>query len=152
MNENARKAVEELKTTTKRQGTSNLHVIRAEGDEFCCMGIFCELAAKAGIVTSTPPVGFGFRTVVGYSPVGSPNNVSWQFPPVEVADWLGMRFVTLDRCAAFRLDQSHDLPYAAQEHFLPYLNDDKRLSFKQIAEHIENHQDIYFLPDHVKNV
>lgn len=51
--------LEALRSGEYKQGTGYLH----RGDEFCCLGVLCDLAEKAGVVKSGPSEAFTDQTV-----------------------------------------------------------------------------------------
>jgi hypothetical protein len=110
MNPNVKtKWVEALRSGEYTQGRNLLHYM----DDFCCLGVLCELAVKDGVQMSVS----GNRGVNSYD-----NNASSL--PDAVKDWAGL---------------SSNLPLAKIEgvnYTLHYMNDDGN-SFAEIADIIE---------------
>ena len=100
--------VEALRSGEYKQGKYNLH----KKDEFCCLGVLCELAVKEG-VTNVTKSGVDFL-YEGHS-ISLPNSV---------VSWSGLR----DRCGQFGKTS------------LMALNDymEKGRSFSEIADVIES--------------
>ena len=77
MNKNAKAWVKALRSGKYKQGTLALHI----GNTYCCLGVACELAATAGVI----------------SPGGEEGEGLWRYEehmttlPAVVQDWLGIR-------------------------------------------------------------
>lgn len=63
------------------QGRGKLHTRDAGGDKFCCLGVLCELAVKAGEIES-PWVS---NTIFRYGVDGEES-----YLPTEVMNWAGL--------------------------------------------------------------
>ena len=121
LNANAQKWLDALRSGKYKQGREALH----EDNEFCCLGVACDLYAKevGGTWVKEPfdgSTGFYFM-VNGYS---SQDNL-----PMPVVEWLGLN--TND---GFLSPDSS--PGVAQS--LIELNDNFRFDFKKIADVIES--------------
>ena len=93
---------------------------------YCCLGVACELYAKAvGMAEGFVDEGSDHLTFLGEE----------NFLPSEVQDWLGIRN---DRGEFRRLDGDRD--------DLTRLND-QGVNFEQIAQTIETHADQLFYPE-----
>ena len=103
MNAAAKKWVKALRSGKYKQTTSRLK----DKTGYCCLGVACELAVKAGVIKKFEP---------GNS-----------FLPVQVRNWLGLS----SRRGAYR-----DGDYFNRNNSLDQLND-YRNSFKYIARLIE---------------
>lgn len=123
MNDNAKNWVKALRSGEYKQTTGALH----NQDGFCCLGVACELAVEAGIVTSHDK-----GNLYTY---GTSNNCGAL--PNEVSKWLGLSTTW----GGFnRGTESTDLPK---------LNDEEHLTFEQIADIIESNPEGLFnaVPD-----
>lgn len=108
LNENAKKWVNALRSGKYKQGK---HALRNLNDEYCCLGVACDLAVKEGVIPKEEKTSCVF--VYG----GSTGLL-----PVSVKNWLNL---TND---AGMFDEG----------VLIVLNDDDGLSFNQIADIIES--------------
>lgn len=81
MNDNAKAWVAALRSGEFKQGMGALR----EGDEFCCLGVACELAAREGITNAEEPPSDPLIDNIWH--YGGENGV---LPP-EVTEWLGLR-------------------------------------------------------------
>lgn len=95
------------------QGRGQLQV----DDLFCCLGVACKVAEKAGVST------------LQHNGILHGNSLDYQ---PAVIEWLGLKNPFRD-ITDFYL------------HALTILNDEKMLTFPQIADHIEKHADLYFV-------
>jgi hypothetical protein len=111
-----------LRSREYRQGQGALHVVSDEGDRFCCLGVLCDLAVKAGVEVR---LGSGVIILDGirYNTVRYDNEGA--YPPVSVQEWsdLERRERVVSREAMTRLAS---------------LNDSGR-TFEEIADYIEEH-------------
>lgn len=87
-----------------------------QGDTYCCLGVLCDLAVKAGVIKQTEGP---YDYVYGPTPYGS----AAAFLPDTVIDWAGL--------------DSHN-PVITYGEDLAALNDDG-CSFLQIATLIDEH-------------
>jgi len=93
---------------------------RLEKDgRFCCLGVLCDLAVKAGVVERVH--GEYEHGVVGFARPSDPEGPNASTPPWAVVKWAGM---------------DSDL-MALTIRALINLNDIKGLSFEEIADRIE---------------
>lgn len=72
--------VEALRSDEYRQGRSHLQ----EGDRFCCLGVLCDLAVRAGVL---PPPTEGLPGIMHYGRPGDRNAVAL---PGSVLLWAGL--------------------------------------------------------------
>jgi hypothetical protein len=100
-----------LRSGEFKQGSGAL---RTTSDEFCCLGVLCELAVQDGVVESTPSHGRDYLYGKG---------MHTAYPPPEVLEWAGLD--TADHAVAVR---TKDNPYRT----LASLND-SGASFKEVA-------------------
>jgi hypothetical protein len=70
------------------QGRDALHVRHGGVSRFCCLGVACDLAEKAGIVRADESTVFRGRT--RYVAVEDATDGSGSLLPIAVADWLGV--------------------------------------------------------------
>ena len=82
MNENAKKWVEALRSGEYEQGVSYLHINRDDGEDFCCLGVACELYQKEN--------GSPLMQETLHSKIVTYNSCRSILPYV-VKDWLGLR-------------------------------------------------------------
>lgn len=122
--EHRAKWIEALRSGRFKQGRNRLRDgLHVEAENFCCLGVACELAAEAGI-TRRMERGYGN----GYGPG---RNATL---PYSVADWLGLTddAGVLTEPVEFAGD---DGPRRATS--LTQLNDDAGKTFAEIADLIE---------------
>ena len=112
LNENAKKWVAALRSGKYQQGKNWLR----KGDQFCCLGVACELAVAEGIVS--------YGVVGDVAKYGN----KYSYLPREVQDWLGLSHIgaTYHGGSKERVNS------------LPIQNDCDGLSFEQIADIIES--------------
>lgn len=108
--ENVEAWVAALRSGEYQQGT----MVLRRGDKFCCLGVACDLAEKAGIIKGFKGNDFGEDV---YSYGGEPHEL-----PIPVQDWLGI---------------DHTIKYHGMTASYITLNDISRLSFEEIAAVIE---------------
>ena len=116
---NRAKWVAALRSGEYRQGQE---VLRTENDEFCCLGVACELAVDAGIIP--PPSwddGYGFLYDVADTEL-----------PEKVRDWLGLH----DTYGALSAVVDYDDDFATADTLIA-LNDVAGWTFQQIADVVE---------------
>lgn len=99
-----------------------------EEPQYCCLGVLCDLAAKAGVVTkSVKPLGLSLKATY----YGAENKDDAKVPIRAIADWAGLR---------------HPIPSVLVEQdngafkdrvMLTELNDVAGYTFGQIADLIE---------------
>ena len=70
-----------LRSGQHRQGFGRLVHRRLIGPYHCCLGVLCELAAQAGVVTRLPTCG---------SYVSSDGEVAVAYLPLKVRQWAGL--------------------------------------------------------------
>lgn len=106
-----------LRSGEYRQGTGVLHRKGQDFDTFCCLGVLCDVAAKAGVIEATLHEYDGLSEPVYYY------DRHEAFLPKKVMEWAGI---------------TENSPHAVTEdHTLVYLNDERALSFSEIADVIE---------------
>lgn len=102
------------------QGVERLHRKSLNNDEFCCLGVLCEIAADNDVVDRVGTdysIGYWNRMTEGYA--------SWASLPTSVMLWAGLR-----------QDDPVINPFESAT-TLSNLNDSQRLSFDEIATVIE---------------
>ena len=117
--------IKALRSGDYEQGTQCLAAFKLDSSEvieFCCLGVLCELAVKAGIVERPSPRGKEF----GYQQPGD-SIVEYNFLPQIVMDWAGLS------------DSDPVLGKTAASVTCSVLNDRRRNSFAQIADAIDKH-------------
>lgn len=116
MNEDVKRQwISALRSGEYKQGYQRLE----RNGEFCCLGVLCDLAVKAGVVERVHgEYGHG---VVGFARPGDPEGPNASTPPWAVVKWAGM------------VSDSDSLEMRS----LINLNDIKGLSFEEIADVIE---------------
>jgi len=102
-----------LRSGKYKQGTGTL---RDEFDNFCCLGVLCDVAVKSGLAIDVKPPR---ETCDPWAYEGE----AWYRPP-QVMDWAGLI--------------NHDPKIADEGHeHLSALNDDAEMNFLEIADVIE---------------
>lgn len=94
--------------------------LRRSDDKFCCLGVLCELAVKAGVI-EPPALDPHDRDHYLYG------DRAYAFPPVVVQEWAGLE------------DSDPTYDTGREEHQLSLDNDDKNFSFSKIADRIERY-------------
>lgn len=118
--------IEALRSGKYKQGRSALRYPGPEGDEFCCLGVLCELAVEDGITARGEDSGYADdMSLFGYG-----NGL----PSRAVQEWAG-----LDDSSPDVIVREGDAPRIEHQHGsdLAQLNDDEGLTFEQIANVIE---------------
>lgn len=116
-----------LRSGEYKQGTRYLHRTYSDGDVFCCLGVLCELAVKAGQVSSRP-VGLAFQYGSQEEPADGESRASLSVLPSAVVKWTGLK--EGNPHVKFKLHGTMD------EHSLAWLNDGGA-TFEEIAQAIE---------------
>lgn len=126
-----------LRSGEYEQGEGALHKIEEDGpDTFCCLGVLCELAFKAGAVERFETDTYaGANYAYGYD-TRYPSDA---MPPQEVVDWAfeGPAGAASDTYLAHLGTREVEGDEVYNNVWLPSLNDYKRLSFQSIARVIE---------------
>lgn len=105
--------IEALKSGEYRQGREYLR----KGDTYCCLGVLCDLAVKAGATSDwREPFGEDRASVIGGETA---------YLPSSVAQWANISYEGFYR---------HE---DGEESSLTFQNDRNKLTFAQIAEIIE---------------
>jgi hypothetical protein len=130
LNKNAAAWVRALRSGKFRQTRGKL----GKRGAYCCLGVACELAVKAGVVFRTVENGGSDGIIYGYGLTSFPNaRNETQVLPDEVRSWLGLTETTGDY-----LDAN------GQHEDLTKLNDEKKFNFKQIAAIVESRPEELF--------
>lgn len=117
------KWVTALRSGEYKQARGSLVAVEDGERGYCCLGVLCQLAADEGVCEVT---GTMFHT--GEADYYSPNT-SETVLPNSVMDWSGLN--SFDPCVTFQGEAStHQVSLSA-------LNDNRQLSFSQIADLIE---------------
>jgi hypothetical protein len=106
--------LEALRNGKYRQGR---HRLRYD-DEFCCLGVLCDLAVQAGATQGRP-----FEGSFLWSYGGSQTDSHTTVLPNSVMEWAGLK---------------ENIPSVGDQS-LAYYNDGCRHTFKQIADLIDKH-------------
>ena len=109
-----------LRSGKYRQGAGVLHRRKPAGDEYCCLGVLCELAVRAGVANVEPARYDGDSFVYGAG-----DRYSSTYLPLVVREWAGL---------ADRPDARN--PLVKGHHTLADLNDNLS-TFREIANLIE---------------
>lgn len=128
MNQNAKKWVEDLRTTEAKQGRGFLNLTRDNVSYFCCLGIACELYIREGndLRKTADPI-FTEKTFYGVESYSGTL-------PEKVRVWLGLRTPK----GRFETDPSNYVSLVA-------LNDLRNKTFKEIADIIEaNEKELFY--------
>ena len=120
MNANVRASwVEALRSGAYRQGTDALRQRKDDGiDSFCCLGVLCDLAERAGVVTH-----YQDEYLHLYGAEANGGSL-----PDEVIEWAGLD------------SPDPSIEYDGSMPDLSELNDHYQLSFKRLADLIEERQ------------
>lgn len=136
MNKNAKKWIEDLRTTTVGQARSQLR----RGDNYCCLGRACEISqlntwqAYSNINPSESSYSYGDFIADHF---GNSGTLPW-----PVMKWLGLRRGVTD-CVNIKalVEDQCPLPRILSASSMNDAGD----SFPQIADWLEQHQDLIFL-------
>jgi hypothetical protein len=109
--------VDALRSGDYTQGKGKL---RGDKGQFCCLGVLCELAQKAGVIGEA-------RNDYGTWVYGEDGDRSWSSLPGAVSEWAGLDL------SDPRVPSPHD---SLSKVALSYLNDYGK-TFEEIAEYIE---------------
>lgn len=120
MNANAKAWVNDLRTTTAKQGKGRLQ--NADGS-FCCLGRACELAVAAGVIPSPRVDGLSLYYIY--------DDVETAYLPYAVEKWLGLRE------SGGRYEGGNLILH----------NDTEGLNFSQIADIIESEPEGLFVKE-----
>lgn len=129
-----RQWVEALRSGNYRQGHSVLHRVSAGDETFCCLGVLCELARQAGIVTMddtgrTVDDKTGGKAMVYRNIDPEISDNSTIVLPRIILSWSGLD------------DTNPTLMYDADHYVISDLNDGvvipHKLSFDELADIIE---------------
>lgn len=128
------KWVAALRSGEYKQGRSYLHYIDEGESHFCCLGVLCDLAAKEGLAVPNPDaqVSEEHEVVVKYAG-------EFSYPPDSVRDW-AFEYPPTDRRYDWMVGAEDDDGYGGtyiRSDSLADLNDDRELSFAEIADAIE---------------
>lgn len=129
----AKKWVKALRSGKYKQGTERLHA-RIEGlkDEFCCLGVLCDIAVQEGVIPApTVDSGESFPTLTVYE-YGKRSKTSGVLPPA-VVKWAGMDNSNPNIAKVIESEYP-EAPYPVE---FSSLNDEYDYSFKKIATLIE---------------
>lgn len=123
--------IKALRSGTWEQGHGYMMTVSGKA---CCMGVACEVAIATGLPmerTEVPQamVGRNSFNVIRYGDKGV------YYPPSQLIEWLGLRaedtvFTTNPDATATDIYISHGLTASTA-------NDDKRMSFEEIADRLE---------------
>lgn len=113
-----RKWVEALRSGEYKQGKGAL---RDQDDNFCCLGVLCDLASKEGVVSVSNSY---VESVYDYD--GDGGESSWSELPYSVTEWAGLESENP------RIDYPHAPVISLAE-----LNDIVKATFAEIADVIE---------------
>jgi hypothetical protein len=118
--------VNALRSGDYKQG--RLKLTNVEGDEktYCCLGVLCDLAVKAGAIPEPTPLEEDNEKFLRY---GVDHEES-AFLPIEVIEWAGS-----PDTHSFN---SIPLEYKGETHNADYLNDITGLNFNELADLIDS--------------
>lgn len=115
-----------LRSGEYTKGTSRLHAVVNGADQFCVMGVLCDIARKQGITVITHSVDLGDGIIAK-----AYGNYFTQLPPA-VMNWAELELPT-------PLIDSIDDDGIRHVISLAQLNDALMMSFSELAELIETH-------------
>lgn len=124
MTENQKKWIAALKSGEYKQHTGGLHWKSEHGDQYCCLGVACELASKDGVKVGRDTDG---RIVGGYL-----------MDQPDACAWLGLKE---DVSSTTTPPEFRSHGTAAK---LAQMNDIELLSFEEIAQTIEAKPEAFF--------
>jgi len=113
-----RKVAEELEKRLRsgdyKQGRGFLHILpgAAEGDEYCCLGVLCEMAVEEGVVKKSTTRGEHSTAYYGSSDTDEAAVTGWynRVLPVAVVEWAGIKTqVDLDESWPALLDDNEGI-------------------------------------------
>lgn len=110
-----------LRSDKYKQGTNALCADRGDGDEYCCLGVLCDLAVKAGVDISVSKTDRESRP--GDRVTMTVYDGAVAYPPPAVWEWAGLKSYN---------------PRAG-EHALGKWNDHMDADFHKIADLIDKH-------------
>lgn len=85
MNEEVKKLwIDALRSGEYKKGVGKLHKLFMTGDEFCCLGVLCDVAIKNGVDVPKQETDFGTISYGDLSESG--------YLPVEVMQWAELDF------------------------------------------------------------
>ena len=141
LNENAKAWVAALRSGEYEQGQ---HVLHSESNRFCCLGVACDLAVKAGIIGN--PLFNGDASV----PRFEYGDGMWGTVPEKVRLWLCLKtsagWYRANGDIALTSDND-DRNKTFLEIALTSDNDDRNKTFLEIADIIESEPDGLFMPE-----
>lgn len=120
-----RQWVEALRSGDYQQGKEYLR----KDDKFCCLGVLCDLAVKAGVVTEAPGVN-------GSTLYGVEGDRDSEVLPRAVMDWAGLDDRVPSVVTSLHDDDPDDDPEAVSIE-VAELNDSFCYDFEALAELIE---------------
>jgi hypothetical protein len=133
-NERIAQFAEELRTTDKRQGYGFLHVEDAGGHHYCTVGVGMELAR----IDQEPTNGNGWPAPGSRRVWMFGENDEKHYASREFVEWLGFEVPERGHAPILVLGDGYE-----DEHgdtiSLYDLNDDRNLSFKEIADLIDHY-------------
>jgi hypothetical protein len=113
--------VEALRSGSYKQLTGALHLDSSSGSAFCCLGVLCDLAIQDGILP-------GWDRFVDFPDDEEPEEWNDEFLPGQVQTWAGLGTAN---------PAVQEPEYPGDEVTLAACNDERNLSFPQIADLIE---------------
>lgn len=127
LNPNAELWAKALESGEYKQGRLRLRTV---DNKFCCLGVACDLAIKAGV----PGVSWQHDLFANWEVLEQPYNMCrhTSYLPETVRTWLGLRTF------------SGILVIDGLQTDLVSLNDDERKSFRRIAKFVRKHADELF--------
>lgn len=124
MNDNAKKWVEALRSGEFKQGQLALCEITEDGDNYCCLGVACQVAVDAGLPVTVTERDLNGRRRRTYDHERTAL-------PTTVRDWLGLS--TPGGAYHKHLADTPGTAYSLMGH-----NDSDKFDFNQIADIIES--------------
>jgi hypothetical protein len=116
--------VSALRSGDYKKGTGFLRIKGPKQDKYCCLGILCDLAVKAGVIDPPRLEDRNPDDVDDYYVYGE----DFIFVPKVVVEWAGLG----DRNPTYVTTNGN-------KHFLTSDNDDNGFSFSKIADRIERY-------------
>ena len=122
-----------LEETELKQGKGALCT---RNDEYCCLGIACEVAIENGVHVEKWIDEKYSDNVYMYGK--RDNNVNPAYLPLIVKDWLGLKNVCGEPI-------NEQMPLSKVYDSCTMMNDDLELSFKEIAKRLQKYESAYFV-------
>lgn len=82
--------IERLRSGKYEQGSGYLRYRSTSGDQFCCLGILCEMAAEEGVIERVVPDGENRKAFTYKDPNDADQKTHSSYLPGAVIEWAGI--------------------------------------------------------------